>query len=257
MTIDQVIARFQCMTIDQVIAFFASIGACMSAIAAFFAVRQNTKQREASYRPVLAITKTIFTASKNPISESSFADLWIEDKDDRDFGKVNLLSCFSIPLRNVGLGAAKEVSLNWSFKIADIVSNINSITQRSLIPAYFELHNEVLSLNSKDHSAGISMWCNQKQDTVDYVLPASTDRVGVNIRIPPAYIKLVSALLYFSVRDHDSRSFTDMPMLKLALEYFDIGGCKHKASFNIELTIVSISGSGEQFQGYMQSKEIV
>lgn len=139
------------MTIDQIIAFFASIGACMSAIAAFFAVRQNTKQREASYRPVLAITKTIFTASKNPISESSFADLWVEDKDDRDFGEVNLLSFFSLPLRNVGLGAAKEVSLNWSFQIADIISNINSITQRSLIPAYFELQNEALSLNSKDH----------------------------------------------------------------------------------------------------------
>ncbi len=43
------------MSIDQVIALSASIGGYMSAIAALLAVKQSTKQREASYKPELTI----------------------------------------------------------------------------------------------------------------------------------------------------------------------------------------------------------
>jgi len=98
------------MTIDQVIALSASVGAFMSAIAAFLAVRQNTKQREASYRPELAITKTTLTASKSPISKSTYADFWIEKKDEGDSAVGNLLSSLTLPLRNVGFSKAQKFS---------------------------------------------------------------------------------------------------------------------------------------------------
>ncbi|MGD0961174.1 MAG: hypothetical protein ABSB19_15315 [Methylomonas sp.] len=244
------------MSIDQFIAMSASIGACLSAIAAFLAVKQNTKQREASYRPELAITRTIFTASKNPLTKSSFADFWVEGQEEKESGDVNLLSSLSLPLRNIGLGAAKEVSLNWSFPIEALVSDINKKTQKSLIPAYFEYKNEVLSLKSDQLVAAISMWGNQKKETVDYVLPASTDQGGVNIHVPNAYMELVSALIYFSTKEEDRYSFPDMPVLKLDLEYFDIGGDKHKSSFKVELNLIAIHGYGEGFHGYMQSKKI-
>jgi len=243
------------MSIDQVIALSASIGGCMSAIAAFLAVKQSTKQREASYKPELAITRTTITASKNPITKSTFADFWVVEKEEKEPGNVNLLSSLSLPLRNVGLGAAKEVSLKWSFPIEELISNINKMAQKALIPAYFEYENEVLSLKSEQLVAATSMWGNQKQDAVDYVLPASTDREGVNIRVPPAYMELVSALLYFSAREKDRHSFPDMPVLKLDLEYFDIGGDIHKSSFKVELNLIAIHGDGEGFHGYMQSKK--
>ena len=244
------------MSIDQVIALSASIGAFMSATAAFLAVRQNTKQREASYRPELAITRTTFTACKRPLSKSAFADFWGEKKDGSDLGDAKILSALSLPLRNVGLGAAKEASLQWSFPIEELVSNINEKAQKSLIPAYFEYENGVLSLKSEQLDAATSMWGNQKQDSVDYVLPASTDQEGVKIHVPHAYMELVSALLYFSAKEKGRHSFPDMPALKLELKYFDIGGDKHKSSFNIELNLITIHGDGEGFHGYMQSRKI-
>jgi hypothetical protein len=243
------------MTIDQVIALSASIGAFMSAIAAFLAVNQNTKHREASYKPELAITRTTFTASKNPISKSSFADFWVEDNSESDKENVYLLLSLSIPLRNVGLGAAKEVNLNWSFAIEQLVSDINEKAQKSLMPAYFKYEDEVLALKSDQLDAATSMWGNQKQVVVDYVLPASTDLEGVRVNVPHAYMELVSALIYFSTKE-EGRSFSDMPVLEAQLDFYDIGGVKHTASFSIELILIAIHGDGEGFHGYLQSKKI-
>ncbi len=243
------------MTIDQVIALSASLGAFMSATAAFLAVRQNTKQREASYRPELALTRTIFTASKNPLSKGSFAEFWVEKKDEEVLETESILSSLTIPLHNVGLGAAKELSLKWSFPINQLVSIVNEKAQKSLIPAYFEFDNEMLSLKSEELNASTSMWSNQKNDSVDYVLPASTDQEGVSVKVPHAYMELVSALIYFSSKENDYHSLSDVPLLTLELEYFDIGGDKHKTSFNIELNLNAIHGDGEGFYGFMQSRK--
>lgn len=243
------------MSIDQVVALSASIGACMSAIAAFLAVRQNTKQREASYLPELALTRTILTALKNPLSKGSFAEFWVEKKIGDDLDASSVLSSFSLLLHNIGLGAAKEVSLKWSFPIEDLVIAINEKAQKLLIPAYFEYKNEVLSLKSEQLDASTSMWGNQKQDFVDYVLPASIDQKGVSVHVPPAYMELVAALLYFSTKKKENHSFPDLPTLGLELEYFDIGGDQHKTSFDIELNLIAVHGDGEGFYGYMQSRK--
>lgn len=242
------------MSVDQVIALAASIGAFMSAIAAFLAVRQNTKQREASYKPELAITRTTFTASKSQLTKSSFADFWVETSEINNNETVNLLSSLSLSLCNVGLGAAKEVQLKWSFPIDQLVSNINKKAQTALVPAYFEYENEVLSLKSEQLHAATSMWRNQKHNFVDYVLPASADQEGVQVQVPPAYMELVSALIFFSSKEKGT-TFPEMPALKLELEFFDIGGGKHSSSFSIELNLVAIHGGGEGFHGYLQSKK--
>ena len=60
------------------------------------------------------------------------------EKQEKKLENEDLLSFFSLPIRNVGLGAAKEVTLKWSFPIEELVSNINKMAQKSLIPAYFE-----------------------------------------------------------------------------------------------------------------------
>jgi hypothetical protein len=187
----------------------------------------------------LAITRTVFTASNSP---KSLPNYWVERADDEE-GDTRLNS-FSVPLRNIGLGAAKEVELNWSFPIEKVVFEVNNIAQRTLMPAYFKYENEILSLNSEELSASFSMWRNQKHDFVDYVLPASIDQTGVRIHIPAAYIDLVSALIFFSTKDKNFDSFPNIPILRLQLEYFDIGGDKQQASFDIELNICSISEGG-------------
>jgi hypothetical protein len=160
----------------------------------------------------------------------------------------------SIPLRNIGLGAAKELSLNWSFPIVDLVKAVNARAQRSLTPAFFEFENDILSLTSQQLHATTSMWRNQKSRFVDYLLPANSDREGVGINVPHAYILIVSALIYFSAKDGGGGLPTEIPMLRLDVEYSDVGGTRRSSAFNIELNLILAHGA--EFLGYLQSRKL-
>ena len=216
------------MSIDQGISLAASIGACLSAIAAFFAVHLSSKHSKASYKPELVIARTRFKS----IANGGIPCEWINESAIEDEDSHNMM--FSVPLRNVGLGAAKEVVINWSFSIEELVSKVNILAQKSLIPAYFEYGNEILSLESESGGGHTSIWKNQQNQTVDFVLPAPVDQVPYKLALPLAYTQLVSALIYFAAKSDSLESFPDIPPLKASLSYFDIGGSKHENKFLIE-----------------------
>lgn len=240
------------MTIDQVISLAASIGACLSAIAAFLAVRQVSKQRESSYKPELVLSKTMFECSPNPRSKEQIPSAWTPKTNKEE--ELSLHRSFSMPLRNVGLGAAKSIKVNWSFPIEDVVATVNEIAQKSLVPAYFEYQNEMLSLKSEAMGGSVSAWRNQKNQNIDFVLPAPVDTVPIELVLPHAYIELVSALIHFSARSENFEHLEDIPSLNLDLEFVDIGGGHHKSEFSISTQIISVTGKGEAFQGYVESR---
>ncbi|MBO2701056.1 hypothetical protein [Shewanella algae] len=240
------------MTIDQTISLAASIGACLSAIAAFLAVRQVSKQRESSYKPELVLSRTVFECSSNPLRKGNIPDTWMPRKENEE--EKNFLRSFTMPLRNVGLGAAKSLKVTWSFPIESIVATVNEITQKSLIPAYFEYQNEMLSLKSEEMGGSTSMWGNQKNQSIDFVLPSPMDNAPVELALPHAYIQIVSALIHFSAKAEDFKSFPDIPPLDVDIEFSDIGGSQHKAKFSISTELISVSGKGEAFHGYVESQ---
>ncbi len=242
------------MSIDQIISLATSIGACLSAIAAFLAVKQVSKQRESSYKPEFVLARTSFGGLSNPISKGEIPDTWLIRKDLEEEG--NYRQPFSMPLRNVGLGAAKSVKVSWCFPIEDIVSNVNELAQKSLIPAYFEYENGMLSLKSDELGPFISMWGNQKKKNIDFVLPAQIDSSPVELELPHAYIKIVSALVYFSAKSENFRSFPEIPRLNISMEFSDIGGSKHSAQFSIVTHLVSLTNKGETFAGYVESERL-
>lgn len=240
------------MTIDQTISLAASIGACLSAIAAFLAVRQVSKQRESSYKPELVLSRTVFECSSNPLSKGEIPDTWVPRKDNEE--ESNFLRSFSMPLRNVGLGAAKGIKVTWSFPIESVVATVNEITQKSLIPAYFEYEHEILSLKSEELGGSTSMWGNQKKSNIDFVLPSPMDSSPIELVLPNAYIQIISALIHFSAKSGNFESFPDIPPLNLDIEFNDIGGGEHRSKFSISTELISVSGKGEAFHGYVESQ---
>ncbi len=241
------------MTNDQIVALLASLGACFSAIATFLTVRQIAKQREASYRPELAISRVFLECTKDPIAPGPIPTLWIAKSED---GKTDSLSrTFSLSLRNVGLGTAKSVSVSWSFPFEGITKQVNELAQRTLSAAYFTFEKESLSLNSEDFGKTTSMWMNQKQETLDYVLPAAVHHEPVMLTLPHAYTQIVSSLLYFSARQKDRHSFPEIPPLIAHMEFSDIGGAKHGATFSIQFQLSAIGGAGEFISGYIESRK--
>lgn len=241
----------QLMTIDQIIALSASLGAFLAAIATFLTVRQMIHQREASYRPELVISRTLFEGSQDPITKGLLPTHWVPKPDTA--GESERSPLFSMPIVNVGLGAAKSLSIKWSFSIEEIIAQVNELAQRTLTPAHFELKNGVMSMKSESLGSSTSIWKNQQRASLDYVLPASVQKNSSFLTLPLAFIQLSSAYLFLAARDKDKKYTHKIPTLRANMEYFDIGGKHYSVNFDISLRIILFSGDGTFINGYLES----
>ena len=241
------------MTIDQVIALSASVGAFMSAIATFLTARQMSHQRQASYLPELVLSRTTFKGAASPIESGPIPSYWISES--RDESKTEVMPMFSLPLTNVGLGAAKDISVCWSFPIEEIIRQVNDLAQRTLTPLYFDFKNGAVSIKSESLGGGTSFWKNQQKEAIDYVLPAAVQKEPVQLKIPHAFVLMVSALLFVSSKDTSGKSALNIPPLVAHLNYRDIGNKAHSAVFEITLQIIAFGGDGSFIHGYLESKK--
>lgn len=236
---------------NEIIALLASLGACFSAIATFLTVRQIAKQREASYRPELAFSRVLVECTKDLLTEGSIPTHWTPQERDK---KINAsLRDFSLPLRNIGLGTAKNVSISWSFPFESVTKQINETAQKTLSAAYFTFDKDSLSIDSENLGKSTSMWINQKQMSLDYVLPAATTHEPVMLNLPHAYIQVVSSLLYFSAKD--KKFSPEIPPLIAKVEFYDIGEAKHTSTFNIQFQVSAIGNTGEFICGSIESQK--
>lgn len=236
------------MTNNEIIALLASLGACFSAVATFLTVRQIAKQREASYRPELLFSRIFVECTKD---SSPIPTHWTTKGEDE---KTNIQSrFFSLPLRNIGLGTAKNVSVSWSFPFESVIKQINETAQKTLSAAYFTFDKDSLSIDSENLGKSTSMWINQKQVTLDYVLPAAITHEPVMLNLPHAYIQIVSSLLYFSAKD--KKPFPEIPPLIAKVEFYDIGEAKHSSTFNIQFQVSAIGSAGEFICASIESQK--
>jgi hypothetical protein len=239
------------MNNNEIIALLASLGACFSAIATFLTVRQIAKQREASYRPELAFSRVFVECTKDLIAKGSIPTHWTPKGGDK---KVNAsLRDFSLSLLNIGLGTAKNVSISWSFPFESVTKQINETAQKTLSAAYFTFDKNSLSIDSENLGESTSMWVNQKQMTLDYVLPAAVTHEPVMLKLPHAYIQIVSSLIYFSAKD--KQPFPEIPPLIAKVEFYDIGEAKDNSTFNIQFQVSAIGGAGEFICGSIESQK--
>jgi len=235
------------MTTDQIIALAASVGSCMAAVATFLTVREVARQRLWSYRPELVLSRTSFEARSS--SENTLPDNWVHRNDNMDrSADID----FPVPIDNIGLGAANNVLICWSFPIEEAVATINEMAQRALVPLYFELKSGMVSIHSTDKLLQMtSVWINQQKQAVDYILPAAYRAAPTMIKLPHAYMMLASAQIYLFQKDKiESIEFPTLPLLNVAIEYMDIAGRKHRTSFNIKLVFTMMSS--DKSWGYLE-----
>jgi len=241
------------VTIDQGIALAASVGACLSALATFWTVRKMSQQREATYLPEIVLARTIFSGSKNPLVKGELPTLWVPKTDAAGMPETALT--FSMPLLNVGLGAAKNISVSWSFPIGDMVDRVNELARRAHIPGTVELKEGTLSITSDALGTQTSMWENQRQEWIDFALPAVIQKDPITIRVPPAFITLSSAILFLAAKDGGLQKIANIPPINVDMKFQDIGDRHHVAAFSITLTIIALAGSGTGFHGYLDPRK--
>ena len=229
----------------EVISLVTSIAACLSAIAAFVVVHQNYKQRTASYRPDLILVERILRLQ--PFEQTGGMPQPLDEDGE---------SQVSVPIVNVGLGAARDLKVSWRFPIDQVVSSINLLAQQSLASAYYEHKNGFLFMESKTSWA--VRW--GREEEIGYVLPASIPEAPPKkLPLPIAYVALVSAHYHFALQAHrsdksdgpQSIDVPDLPRLRCQIDYGDIGGLAHRLDLMISVTPIVISK--DQFECVVRS----
>lgn len=239
------------MTIDQFIALAASIGACLAAIATFLTVGQMATQRTASFHPELVVSRILFEG--RPMSAGGLPTFWVTI-DDADASKRNEEESkfsFSVPLNNIGLGAAKNLKVFWEFPIEELAGKIKSLARQSSVSAHISFKDGAFSIESETLGTGTSFWANQRAESIDYVLPAAVQRDATRLVLPHAYIMATSAFLYLSFIAK-SEKISEIPPLRVTLDYQDIADSTYRASFEIQMHVVMLSEPS--IRAYLEAK---
>ncbi|MHC1653535.1 hypothetical protein ACODUL_09645 [Stenotrophomonas maltophilia] len=238
------------MLSNEVVSLAASVGACASALAGFFTVREIAKQRQAAYRPEIVPSTMFFAAGKSPLVKSVLPDMWTEKLPEEITG---IGAEARIPVINIGMGAARHAELRWDFDIAEAVRSANALAQESLSAIFFAFEGGRLSMKTADGGRSESMWVNQLVRRFDYILPASGSVAPVTVEVPHAYRQLIAAIVHFSFKKAGARFPSQLPELKLDIAYVDIAGSSHIAKYLLSMQLTMIAGEGESFQGYLES----
>ena len=219
-------------TIADAVPLVTAIAALMSAIAALFVVLQNKQQRTSSYRPELVLVRTAMTFRR----ASQGGPDWFRTSNEDDDRTIST----TVPLVNIGLGAARNVTISWDFPIEELVSSVNQLAQRAQATWYYQLKGNGSTLSARP--SGIVVFWHKSADKIDYVLPASIQLdLSQEVQIPIPYVHLIANYYALGIKADSTKGLDDPPVLKCHIEYSDIGGKEHKMDAEIVLEIIMFS----------------
>jgi hypothetical protein len=228
------------VTSDQIISAISSFGTVAAAIATWLTIRQVVKQRRASYMPDLFVAHTCFEAHSK---KHDLLSGWYSQDETKGKRKSDLTPDFPecvLQLTNIGLGAARNVTVTWSFPLEAAISEINDLAKQSNIKCLLKSEPEGIRIDL----AGTWWWSQvEREQTIEYVLPASISSEKHFIKCPSDYVAVASAALYVALRPGmqwrkaETKNIRALPNLTLALEFDDIGGERYKLDYDIEFEL--------------------
>jgi len=232
------------MTVDQYIALFASVGSCLAAIATLLTVHQMAKQRAASYRPELVISPVSLEAEHSNESANIF---WKSrkphyfDVSPRASASENEgTSIIGVSLCNIGLGAAKNIKINWQLPLNDVAEYIKKITKETDIKTKVtSINNKIMEIRTED--AIFNYHQSNEIYTFDYLLPISGTINGILLYLPDDYSRIIDTIIecYIPQEQNDLNYYGgfNIPPLAAALEWGDIAGQTYRSSVNISANV--------------------
>lgn len=223
------------MNTSEVISLCSSIAAFITSGITYLNVKEVKKQRIQSLRPDIIVNQAYFDMEGlEPIK-------WmrIDGKSD-DKSSVDELGIMTLIGFNIGLGAAKKISLNWSYDVETFISLIHGNNNENAYQInYDEAKLMQLSIDSKIISSMSSKL--EKEVVYDYLMPASIDKQEIKIKVPSGYTDLCSILLdLYTSSKRQNDSLLDWPPLLLTITYQDIGNKTYTKELRIKIVLYTI-----------------
>ena len=216
------------LSLDQIISAIASIGTMLAAVATFLTVSQMAKQRRDSYRHELIVTTTPLSYRRCKWSKS--------EDDSREHPPSDYIDMF-----NVGLGAAKDVSIKLDFDIDRAVASVNALKAKTEFDEDITLNGGILDVSGTMH-----FWVNQTKIGFEYVLPVELERKPYRIRVPSSYLAIIERVMnrLFPVeKGIKGVDFSIIPFLMINMEFHDIAGDLYRRQYRIEFNFAEWAAS--------------
>jgi hypothetical protein len=230
-----------------------SVGTLLSAGATFLTVLQISRQRRASFRPELTLEKVKFSGAQDPTTDSVMPLFWQVPVDSPDSPRFEEFR--GIPIRNVGLGAAKNVTIVWEMSVQKAVANLNDLAQKTQIPVVVAFENGVVAFNSSEFGQYRSNWLAQLNQEIDFILPISYAKTSDIIQLPMAYQLICTAILSIGLSEGQYRP-PELPMIRAHIGATDISGKGVHFDFDIQFDFISAQGPIKSFDAILRPRQV-
>lgn len=224
------------LTIDQYIAMSASIGALLAAMATFWTVREMAQQRRTTYMPDLVMPK-VFLKGGPARGAFSLADSWSDKEVDGKPRKARILE-----LANIGLGAARNVSIGWYFPFEVYLPRLRDYARAAGIELMMEFSDCRFQLDG-----AVCFWDSADRTQLDYILPSAEAKNSSEIWLPSPFLWYVSTALYSFIAPNDMSGERLVALkrllhpLRVEITYEDIGGVVSTRTFRVAPNIMQLS----------------
>jgi hypothetical protein len=215
----------------------AGVAALFTSIIVLLTLFEMREQRKSSYMPdiILGLSplKIYLYSEKN--HDVYLPTLWSTKNVDKYSENYDGLikdptrNKIGIPIFNIGMGAAKNVKVDWDFKNSKKNWMIKFINQQKienpLWPSNYEV---VISIPVSHRELGENWTYN-----IDYIIPSQFQETSQKIFFPNFFQSTYSQFLTFNYSDLDF--LKDGIYLDLTIDYEDIGNVKHQKKFRCYL----------------------
>lgn len=230
------------MTIDRWIAAISSVGTLIAAFLAFFSIREVRLQRMQQFQPRLTpISGTFYTSTDQKI-------MWTKPnaKSDGQSG-LERNTDYSLPLINVGNGAATDIQIEWIIDIDKWIQHVNILSAQTGAGIGIrkdELFISVLLNGETKASIGNK---NSMKQKMEYVLPVSSEKADSRIQIPvPIQVIIQTYYECYFRKIGDDRTYPKPDVglnMNLDIEYKDTGGRAYRRRTVVDATVIYMKQS--------------
>lgn len=247
---------------------FAGIAAIIYCFVAYRTLKEIKIQRETIYRPDIIVDENWFYIYGFKTTNAVFPVEYTYEKKSPSYRTEKfMVSSFDINLFNVGFAAAKEINIAYSFDIDTIVSKISAMNQNVPQDKIIQVTNHGNWIEFRHHgsfnlSSSHSIK-NQLKRHINHLLPINVTQEPCKLPIPSYILELNSIIIYtqhiaFATKTSNLEikelpDFPEMPIIKMNIEYIDIGNKKHEKYF--ELSIAYHGGTENESWGSFTVKE--
>jgi len=235
-------------SLNMILSIIGPIGTLLTVVLVFLTLKEMEKQRRESYKPVIVIPQFDLKA-KGRVHDKvfTFYSLYrgaiFEEVQIGDSNKPEKNVVFKgahVILRNLGVGAAKNIVIEWKldFDLIEAINRIKEFFYKNSVPIVLEVKKGELYVSEKftPESSHPSTYTIEPQvKNIDYLLPQVVEPLGTHIQFPKIYEKLVCLLATIYENQQPEWLVPDLPLI-LKISYQDIGNKQYKNQFRLRMT---------------------